>query len=257
MKFRSKMNMKKILYFGMTLCLAMMGFTSCSDEEYTDTTLTYYVDLQILGDEFTLVPLGTPYEDAGCTAELQGEDYTSQLIVEGIEDIDVNTVGFYDVTYSAVNADGYAISASRTVCVYDPDVTVSLAGEYEPDMNATGYGTNGRTFADYAASYGFTSQCTGITFEEVVPGIYYVNDLFGGWYNEIRGYGSKYVMTGYVNLDPDNNIHLLSSYISTWGDGLDELEGTYDPETKTISYSLSYAGVVFIDLVYNFVKELE
>ena len=246
--------MKKILFYSLTACMVMLGFTSCNDDEdaLSDTKLTYYVDLQMQGDEFMLVPIGTPFVDPGCKAELSGEDYTSNIITTGVSDVDVNQVGFYDIVYSAVNPDGYAASATRTVCVYDPSVTESLAGSYQPDMTGTKYGTKGYTFADYAASYGNTAQCTGITFTEEAPGIYYVNDIFAGWYWQIRAYGTKYCMTAYVNLDKDNTVHLLSSYISGWGDSLDYLEnGKYDPETGGITYSLSYAGQIFMDIVLN------
>ena len=246
--------MKKVLYFGFALCAMVLGFTSCNDDHdaLSDTTLTNYVDLQLQGDEFTLVPLGTSYTDAGCKAELSGEDYSSHLVTDGLKEVNVNQVGFYEITYSAVNPDGYPASVSRTVCVYDPSVTTSIEGSYQPDMVATKYGTKGKTFADYAASYGNTSQCTGITFTEAAPGIYYVNDIFAGWYNQIRAYAAKYCMTGYMNLDAENNLYLLSSYVSGWGDGLDYVKnGKYDPETGQITYSLSYAGQIFMDIVLN------
>ena len=92
----------------------------------------------------------------------------------------------------------------------------------------------------------------GIKFTEYVPGIFYCNDLFGGWYEQIRGYGNSYAMTGYVCLNPDNTITLLSSYVKGWGDGLDYIDnGVYDPETGQISYNLSYAGSILIDVVLN------
>jgi hypothetical protein len=44
----------------------------------------------------------------------------------------------------------------------------------------------------------------------------------------------------------------MSSYIAGWGDSLDYLnDGVYDPETGTISYSVSYAGQIFMDIVLN------
>ena len=80
----------------------------------------------------------------------------------------------------------------------------------------------------------------------------------GRWYNQIRAYAAKYCMTGYVNLDAENNIHLISSYISGWGDSLDYLkDGKYDPETGQITYSLSYANQIFMDIVLNKEKEKE
>ena len=233
--------------------MSVLGFTSCDDDDqFTDSRLTYYVNLELQGDEMMLVPLGTTFVDPGVKATLAGEDFTSKVIVDGVDDVDVNTVGFYDITYSGVNADGFPASVSRTVVVYDPTVTASIEGTYSTDMAATKYGASKNPFSAYAASYGNTSQCVGITFSEFVPGIFYCNDLFGGWYDQIRGYGANYDMTGYVCLNPDNSISLLSSYVKGWGDGLDYIEnGVYNPETGQVSYSLSYAGQIFMDMVLN------
>lgn len=246
--------MKKVFLYSMMLCMSALGFTSCNDDEdqLTDSRLTYYVNLDLQGDEMMLVPVGTAFVDPGCKATLAGEDFTSNVVIEGAEDVDVNKVGFYDITYSGVNKDGFSASVSRTVVVYDPSVTASIAGTYSTDMAASLYGTAKRTFADRAAAYGNTSECVGIKFTQYVPGIFYCNDLLGGWYEQIRAYGSNYAMTGYVSLNPDNSITLLSSYIKGWGDGLDYIEdGVYDPETGKISYSLSYAGQIFMDIVLN------
>ena len=245
--------MKKVYLYGLMLCTMVLGLMSCSkDKDHTDTRVTYYVNMHLQGEELTLVPLGTAYTDAGCTADLNGEDYTSKIVITGLEDVNVNKVGFYDITYKAVNPDGYAASAARTVVVYDPAVKVSIAGTYSTDMNLSLYSKNKLTFANRAAYYGNTTQCVGITFTEVAPGIYYVNDLFGGWYSQIRGYGAKYNMTGYVALNPDNTLTLQSSYIAGWGDGLDYInETSCDPAAGTIKYSLSYAKAIFIDIVLN------
>lgn len=81
-------------------CLASVGFTSCSDdEELTDSKITYYPEMEIQGDEFTILPIGTPYVDKGCKGTLQGEDCTSGIVTEGVEDVDYNTAGLYYVTY--------------------------------------------------------------------------------------------------------------------------------------------------------------
>ena len=234
--------------------MTAFGFTSCNDDndELTDSRLTYYVNLEMQGDAMMLVPVGTSFTDPGVKATLAGEDCQDRVKITGANDVDVNTVGFYDIEYSAVNNDGFPASVSRTVVVYDPSVTASIAGTYSTDMGATLYGKNKLTFADRAAYYGNTSECVGITFTEYVPGIFYCNDLFGGWYAQIRGYGNSYAMTGYVCLNPDNTISLLSSYVKGWGDGLDYIDnGVYDPATGKISYNLSYAGSILIDVVLN------
>ena len=229
----------------------MLALSSCNDDkdELTDSRLTYYADLQMQGDEFMLVPVGSKFVDPGCTGTLAGEDITSKIVIEGADEVDTNTLGFYYITYSAEGSDGYPASVERTVCVYDPTVTLDISGEYDVDMELSIY-QGARTYADRAAYYGNTSQCTGITFDMIVPGIYYVNDIFGGWYDQIRAYGSRYAMTAYVSVDNDGNIDLLSSYIAGWGDGIDYLEeGRY--EDGVITYSLCYAGQIYMDLVLN------
>ena len=236
----------------------LLGLTSCNDDkdELTDSRLTYYADLRMQGDEFMLVPVGSQFVDPGCTGTLAGEDITDKIVVDGADEVDPNTLGFYYFTYSAVGSDGYPASVERTVCVYDPSITLDISGVYDTDMNATMYygKVNGVTdwypFAVFAAGYGNTSQCTGIKFTQIVPGIYYVNDIFGGWYDQIRGYGSRYDMTAYVSVDNDGNIGLLSSYIAGWGDGIDYLdEGKY--EDGTISYGLGYVGQIYMNIVLN------
>ena len=242
--------MKKIYLFGL-LALGMLALSSCNDgkDELTDSRLTYYADLQMQGDEFMLVPVGSKFVDPGCTGTLAGEDITSKITIEGADEVDTNTLGFYYITYSAVGSDGYPASVERTMCVYDPTVTLDISGEYDVDMEASIY-QGARTYADRAAYYGNTTQCTGIIFDMIVPGIYYVNDIFGGWYDQIRAYGSRYAMTAYVSVDNDGNIELLSSYIAGWGDGVDYLEdGIY--EDGVISYSLCYAGQIYMDIVLN------
>lgn len=255
--------MKKIYLFGLVV-LGLLAFSSCNDDndELTDSRLTYYADLIMEGDEFMIVPVGTEYVEPGCTGTLydkatgESKDITNQITIGG-DEVDPNTMGFYYVTYSAVGSDGYISTVTRTVCVCDPTVTLDMSGSYNTDMDASLYGANKNPFSAYAASYGYTSQCTGITFTRLAPGFFQVSDLLGGWYDQVRGFGVQYgsigCMTGYVSLDNDGNIELISSYIDAWGDALDYIaDGKYDPETETISYFASYAeGVVTMDVVLH------
>ena len=264
--------MKKIYLLGFLLAGVLLGLTSCNDDhdELTDSTLTYYANLQMEGDEFMIVPIGSSFTDPGCKATLYdkntGEilDVTDQIMIEGVDDVDPNTMGFYYITYSAVGGDGFLASVTRTVCVCDPSVTADMSGVYNTDMESSLYGANKTPFTLYAAAYGYTNQCTGITFTQIAPAFYEVNDLMGGWYDQIRGFHDMYfddygpigMMTGFVSLDRDNNIQLISSYIDAWEEGLDYIkDGKFDPETGTISYSLSYSSSVTMDLVLHRVSE--
>ncbi len=243
--------------------LMVLALNSCDKDTEGLTDTTYYVDFTMLGDEFMIVPVGTEFVDPGCTGTLYDKntgntnDVTNKIIVDGVEDIDTDVMGFYYVTYSAQGSDGYWSSVTRTVCVCDPSVTLDLEGTYNTDMTESKYGAARNPFSAYAASYGYTSQCTGIKFTKMAPGFYYCNDLLAGWYDQVRGFRANYgsslgCMTGYVSLDNDGNISLISSHINAWGDSLDYIDGgKYDDATGTISYFASYASVVVMDVVLH------
>ena len=215
----------------------MLAFSSCNDDkdELTDSRLTYYTDLQMQGDEFMLVPVGSSFVDPGCTGTLAGEDITSKILIEGADEVDPNAVGFYYITYSAVGSDGYPASVTRTVCVYDPTVTTDISGEYV--VQAGSY--------RYWFSSGATVAFSGypVSIEIVVPGIFYISDMMGGYYDQRAGYGSRYAMNGYLQLTKDNEIIALSGFVPGWSDSYDEFyDGSYDPETETVTYDMDYAG---------------
>jgi len=252
------MNMKKIL-FNILICSGLVTLASCEKKVTTEDTskVTHYVVFELNGDETMLVPVNTAFNDPGVSATENGVDVQDHVVVsildlisgEEVSSIPTDVTGAYSIAYSAVNADGFGVSAARDVIVYNPDMANSIAGVYSTDMAATKYGKAGKTFADYAPGYGYTGT-PSVTFTEIVPGFFSCSDLLGGWYCQIRGYGAKYNMTGVVMLNDDNTITLVSSYVAGWGDGLDYLKNSvYDPVTGTLSYDVSYAGQIYISPV--------
>ncbi len=229
--------MKKIYLFGLLLAGVLLGLTSCNDDkdELTDSRLTYYADLQMQGDEFMAVPVGSKFVDPGCTGTLAGEDITNQIKIVGVDDVDTNTLGFYDITYTAYGSDGFPASVTRTVCVYDPSVTTDMSGDY--------------TVQEGSYRYWFSSGATvpfsgyPVNIERVVPGIFSISDMMGGYYDVRAGYGPRYAMNGYLQLTSGNEIFALSAIVPGWGDTYDDLyNGSYDPETKTVTFDMDYAG---------------
>ena len=86
--------MKKILFLALMLSMTAVGLTSCSDdEEFTDSRITYYPVLEIQGDDFVQVPIGTTYTEQGCKATLNGEDYSSKVVTSGT--VDASKAGLY------------------------------------------------------------------------------------------------------------------------------------------------------------------
>ena len=83
-----------------------------------------------------------------------------------------------------------------------------------------------------------------------MPGIFYVSDLLGGFYDQGYGYGGTYAMTGYINVKEDGTIVLLTSHVSGWGDSLDGMEdGVYHSDTKTLNWTAMYAGKYIWNIV--------
>ena len=230
--------MKKIFLFSLMLGLSSLGLTSCNDDndELTDSVITYYVDLEIQGEDFVQVPIGTPYSDAGCTATMNGQDVTSRVVVRGLDQIDVNTAGLYTVIYSAANDDGFSASVSRTVAVCDPSITADLSGTWTVQEGSH------RLYAGTVTPY---SDFT-VRIRKDAPGIFYISDFLAGWYDQRAGYGSSYACTGYVQLLSDGTLKCLSSYVAGWGDSLEDFEGQYDVETNAIVWDATYTDYPFV-----------
>lgn len=226
------------------LGMATVGFTSCSDdEELTDSRITYYPVLEIQGDDFVQVPIGTSYTEEGCKATLNGEDYTSKVVTSG--SVDTNKAGLYTITYSATNVDGFTVSTERTVAVCDPSITTDISGTYvvQTGSKRDYYKDDGTTTT--SAFSGFN-----VTVTQAAPGIFYVSDIMGGYYDQGVGYGSAYAMTGYFQLLADNTIQLLSSSVSGWGDSATGFEnGKYDPSTGEISYVVNYVSTMDFSII--------
>ncbi|BEH00365.1 BT_2262 family domain-containing protein [Bacteroides sedimenti] len=229
--------MKKILY-SILACLLVL-FTSCEKTTEDTSKITYFVTYMMNGDQTTLVPVGTTFTDPGVVAKEGEKDVTSKMTVSG--SVNANKIGLYTITYSAVNVDGFASSTTRTVIVYDPNVTTDISGEYK--LAATSYRLRAGAkvyYSDYK-----------VNLTKLAPGIFTVSDFFGGYYDIRAKYGSRYAMTGLVNLTTDNRIMLLSSKVEGWGDSLDGLNnGTYNPDAKSIHWEADYAGSMtfFVDL---------
>lgn len=224
------------------LCLSAVGFSSCSDDEQlTDSRITYYPVLEIQGDEFVQVPIGTSYTELGCKATLGGEDYTANVVTTG--DVDASKAGLYFITYTATNADGFSVSASRTVAVCDPTITTDISGTYtlQPGSKRDYYSSDGTITTNFDGYTVYISQAA--------PGIFEVSDVMGGYYDQRAGYGSSYAMSGYFQLKADNTIELLSSSVPGWGDSATGFEnGKYDPATGEISYVVNYVSTMYFTI---------
>jgi len=224
----------KNIFRTIVFLLATVLVTSCQDITTKGVTrITYYCTLALKGNPVEFVALGGTYNDPGWTAENNGTDVSDQVTIAG--SVNANAAGLYTLTYSILNSDGFAKTASRQVVVYDTTPSGIGSGFYDVSPNSN---RNGTTIYGGA----FT-----ILIYQISPGKFYVSDLFGGYYEQRAGYGSNYAMVGHISLAADNTITLLDSHVAGWGDSLDGMTGgSCDPDTNTVQWTASYAGA------YNF-----
>ena len=224
--------MKRFIYSFLFL-FGLLVFTGCEDITSEDTSkITYFVTFDMAGDQVMTIPVGQSYVEPGVVALEGDNDISSSMKITGT--VNSNAVGLYPITYSATNVDGFSSSVTRTVIVYNPEVTANLAGNY---VTATG---TYRFWYSSGAKVNFPGFNVNIT--EVAPGVYFVSDYFGGYYDQRAAYGANYAMTGYMKLNPDNTLEELSSAVKGWGDSLASFKGTYNPTDKTIYWESAYAG---------------
>ncbi len=207
--------------------LASFMLASCDEDTEGVTGITYYPVLELDGETYMIVDKGTAYEEPGYTATLNGEDVTDQVTVTST--VDTSTSGVYSVTYSITNEDGFASTSSRTVVVLDANDPVE--GIYDTDPACYRLYNGNQT----AYSYSFEILVIGEG-----DGVYYVEDLLGGWYCQRAGYGTNYAMEGYIYVS-DGTVELLDSYVPGWGDTAEFMsDGTWDEETGTLSWMIEY-----------------
>lgn len=232
----------KILYKFCLIIASAFLLISCEKETEDISRVTHYVEFDIHGENPTIVQVGEPYNDEGVVATLEGKDVTSTVSVKS--NVDYETMGMYKVEYTSVNADGLTSRAVRNVVVCNPAVTTDLSGTY-----TVAEGSHRIIIASGAKT---VYNGYPVTIAKVAPGFFSVTDFFGGYYDKRANYGSSYAMKGYMALNEDNTIDLVSSSIAGWGDSLNSLnDAFYDPATEEISWKAVYVGAYSFNVILS------
>jgi len=226
--------MKRIIY-SLLFISSLVVFLGCNEITTEDTSkITYFIDFELKGDAVMVVPVGTSFTDPGVVAMEGDKDVTSTVAVDGT--VDANSIGIYTLTYSATNVDGFASSITRTVAVCDPSIETDISGTYT-------LGTESYRFYNKTTKTSFSGYPCEIT--KAAPGIFLVSDFFAGYYDKRAKYGVNYAMFGFIKLNADNTIELLSSHVNGWGDSLDKMaNAVYDPAKNSVYWEVDYAGVM-------------
>jgi hypothetical protein len=219
--------MKRIQYI-LFAAILFVGY-SCDKELESEgvSRTTSYLTYELTGDQLLFIPQGTAYAEPGVKAMEGTTDVSQNIKVQGA--VDASKVGFYTLVYSATNSDGFASSVKRDVIVYNPSSPATdLTGDYISDVRRV------------APARVFSNKDVNIS--KVGPGVFYVSDFLGGFYDQGFGYGETYAMTGYFVLNADNTITHIYSHVDGWGDALNDLTGgIYNPVNQTITWDAFYA----------------
>lgn len=233
--------MKKIFLYSVAALWSVGALTSCNDgnDMLTDTRVTQYAQIQLLGDEEVELQAGDQWTDPGVTATIAGQDVSDRVKVSG--HASANEGGINSITYTVTNDDGFSASASRTVYVYDK-------ANFQSAYRATSsYG--GRTFSGNPVSICKAGSDAGV---------YHISDALGGFYAFGRYpqyLGSSYSWAdGYIlNTSYDFS---LGAYLRLADDGSVELleydEWYWTPDAPTLVSGSYDAATGTVTLVYDF-----
>jgi len=147
------MQQNKFLFI---LAFILFTIVSCKkDTTESVSKITVYPKFTMTGDKYISIVKGGTYVEPGISAKEGDQDLT----VTTSGEVDVNTVGIYDLVYSAENKDGFEGTITRTVAV--------LPSEEMPNVNIAGHYANTGTF-NYVA-----------TITKLAPGFYLADNIWG------------------------------------------------------------------------------
>lgn len=234
------------------LLLVFMGaLASCTTDD-TDgvSSITNYPIITINGPSELFLNQGDAYTDAGAISTEGGSEIeTTTTYSKGIYfggDFGTDSPDLYFVTYSAVNKDGFAGIATKTVWVKPTtgDFVTDISGLYISDVQ------RGTAFA-VTAQY---SDMKYVFIKKIGTNTYALSDAVGGYYDIGRAYGANYATSGAtitVNNLATNDFSFTPGPIAAFGITLTMSEMTADAATKTLSFTSAYAtgsGVFKIQL---------
>jgi hypothetical protein len=152
--------MKKVFPFVLVALVA--GFVSCNKDEIHNTDskvgisdVTVYPTVTLNGSQYMAVPLNGTFTDPGVVAKEGATTITSTTTGT----VNTSATGVYQLTYTAVNKDGFPASANRWVAVYSTD----------PSAAAN----------DFSGTYLRASTGVNSFWTKLAPGVYRVDNPGG------------------------------------------------------------------------------
>jgi hypothetical protein len=170
--------------------------------------VTNYATFDMKGAKYIVVQKGGTYTEPGVTAKEGDKDLA--VTISGT--VNTNAQGVYNLSYSAVNADGYSASTSRTVIV--ADIGADAAAD------------------DLSGKYARTSNGSVSTWTRLAPGVYTVLNPGGA-----PGTNVTVVVfhTSASTID-------FPQQIASDGGSFNGTDETYNPSTKRYTWRVINSG---------------
>jgi hypothetical protein len=227
-------------YLYIILFLITGTLVSCVQDDTDNVSrITNYPIITVNGSSELFLQQGDSYTDAGAiSTEGDTEIPTTTTFSSGTyfgSSFGTDSPDKYVVTYSAINADGFAGNALKTIWVTPTtgDFVTSIEGLYMSDVQ------RGPTFAA-TAQY---DDMKYIFIKKIGDNSYAISDAVGGYYDIGRGYGANYATSGAtitVNNLATNSFTFTPGPIAAFGITLNISNMVVDAGTKTISFTSTY-----------------
>ncbi len=221
--------MKNLKYLAIGALVAL-SLTSCDKDTEGLTDVLYYPVITLDGDNTVMMNVGDTFVDPGFRADLNGEDYTGNVKVS--TDLDPSTPGFYTVTYSVANPEGFSAVATRNVWVKNP-------GHFDNIYWAECW------HATNAARHYYDSPVSIQAVDES-QGLYLINDVLAGYYayGVYPQYRNSYDFYAEALLQLNGtDVTMLEEgdwYFYDASDPEMMFDGKWDPATGVVTYRLNY-----------------
>ena len=241
--------MKNFINICLIATLALF-FANCAKIDHAvNQKITIYPVIELTEGAAVAHQVGTPWVDPGYSATLEGVDITADVIVDDPVDGDVS--GVYSISYSYVNVDGFEISRSRTVVVYDiaNASTIDISGTYDVAR-----------FERYKLEDDSFDRCyndvAGFSFPMKISkgpatGLFYMQDMLCGFYDQYYEYGPDYAYKAFLLLNTDNTLSLLNGdEVDPFGDPIFLYSSAYDPATGSVRLAWDWGSAKFYFVTY-------
>jgi hypothetical protein len=185
--------------------------------------------ITLAGEKTMLVSVGNSFEEPGYSAEINGEDITSNVVVTS--NVDTSKPGYYTVTYSVTTLDGLKVTKNRNVWVNNPGHFNTIY------WGESWHNTNPQ-------SHYYNSPLV-IKENDASQGLYTINDVLGGFYcyGKYPQYTSyNFFVEALLKLD-GTSVTMLEEgdwYFIDIDDPLVMLDGCWNPETGVVTYRMNY-----------------